>query len=442
MEEMKPGTKQDWRRPEKAVLIGELKPVHPQPLERRSGCETWSTEFSPDGSYFAWSLGHGMVKLVLWPLEESSGSPTRSATWCKNYLSNAGQKENDNPKEKTLDCGQTVWSLAFGPRSSKDRTRHRRDCHPASFCDLFSSLVLATGLNDGHIKVWEVLTGHLLFNLTGHQDVVRELTFAPNGGLTLVSGSRDQTLRIWDLTKGGKTAHVLTGHKQWVYCCRVSPDCSMIASVSGEKCVFLWSMRSYIFIRKLEGHKNCVISCDFSPDGAVLVTASLDTQVYLWDPYTGESLMQLSHCFPDLYSSAVCDVRLRSVRFSPEGLYFATVADDRDLRIWALGMDRPVIESPAPHNPVTNGLCCAFSPQGGVLATGTRDGQVQFWRTLRVVPSLRHLSRVSLRQSVSSHQVMALPIPKKMKDFLTYRTLLTCHENISLHHLQEVIALN
>lgn len=439
---MKPGTKQGWRRPERAVLIGELKPVHPQPLERRSGCETWSAEFSPDGSYFAWSLGHGLVKLVPWPLEESSGSPTRSATWCKNYLSNAGQQENDNPKEKTLDCRQTVWSLAFGPRSSQDRTRHRRDCQPASFCDLFSSLVLATGLNDGHIKVWEVLTGHLLFNLTGHQDVVRDLTFAPNGGLTLVSGSRDQTLRIWDLTKGGKRARVLTGHKQWVYCCRVSPDCSMIASVSGEKSVFLWSMRSYTFIRKLEGHKNCVISCDFSPDGAVLVTASLDTQVYLWDPYTGESLMQLSHCFPDLYSSAVSDVRLRSVRFSPEGLYFATVADDRDLRIWALGMDRPVIESPAPHNPVTNGLCCAFSPQGGVLATGTRDGQVQFWRTLRVVPSLRHLSRVSLRQSVSSHQVMALPIPKKMKDFLTYRTLLTCHENNSLHHLQEVIALN
>lgn len=39
------------------------------------------------------------------------------------------------------------------------------------------------------------------------------------------------------LVSAGKTAHVLTGQKQWVYCCRVSPDCSMIASVSGEKSV-------------------------------------------------------------------------------------------------------------------------------------------------------------------------------------------------------------
>ena len=57
--------------------------------------------------------------------------------------------------------------------------------------------------------------------------------------------------------------------------------------------VFLWSMRSYTLIRKLEGHQSSVVSCDFSPDSALLVTASYDTNVIMWDPYTGERLRSL-----------------------------------------------------------------------------------------------------------------------------------------------------
>lgn len=36
-----------------------------------------------------------------------------------------------------------------------------------------------------------------------HTDVVRDLTFAPDGSLMLVSASRDKTLRVWDLKDDG-----------------------------------------------------------------------------------------------------------------------------------------------------------------------------------------------------------------------------------------------
>lgn len=66
----------------------------------------------------------------------------------------------------------------------------------------------------------------------------------------------------------------------------------------------------------------------------------------------------------------------------------------------------------------------------------TRDGHVKFWRTPRLVPSLSHLSRVALRCHISTHQVMALPIPNKIKDFLTYRNLQGCHEaRCGMHQL-------
>lgn len=37
----------------------------------------------------------------------------------------------------------------------------------------------------------------------------------------------------------GKQIQVLSGHLQWVYCCSISPDCSMLCSAAGEKSVRL-----------------------------------------------------------------------------------------------------------------------------------------------------------------------------------------------------------
>ncbi|MBZ3884726.1 WD repeat and SOCS box-containing protein 2 [Sciurus carolinensis] len=363
-----------WK--EEPLLLAELKPGRPHQFDWKSSCETWSVAFSPDGSWFAWSQGHCIVKLIPWPLEEQFIPKGFEA---KSRSSKNDTKGRGSPKEKTLDCG----------------------------------------LNDGQIKIWEVQTGLLLLNLSGHQDVVRDLSFTPSGSLILVSASRDKTLRIWDLNKHGKQIQVLSGHLQWVYCCSISPDCSMLCSAAGEKSVFLWSMRSYTLIRKLEGHQSSVVSCDFSPDSALLVTASYDTNVIMWDPYTGERLRSLHHTQlePAMDDSDVHMSSLRSVCFSPEGLYLATVADDRLLRIWALELKAPVAFAP-----MTNGLCCTFFPHGGVIATGTRDGHVQFWTAPRVLSSLKHLCRKALRSFLTTYQVLALPIPKKMKEFLTYRT--------------------
>lgn len=50
-------------------------------------------------------------------------------------------------------------------------------------------------------RVW--FPGTLLLNLMDHTDIVRDLTFAPDGSLMLVSASTDKTLRVWDLKDDG-----------------------------------------------------------------------------------------------------------------------------------------------------------------------------------------------------------------------------------------------
>ncbi|XP_039188518.1 WD repeat and SOCS box-containing protein 2 [Crotalus tigris] len=396
------------------LLVAELKPGQSQQYDWKSSCETWGVAFSADGTWFAWSQGHGVVRLLPWPLQGTEHNS--KALECKNQGGKTKPKGYGGLKEKTLECGQIVWGLAFSSwlPSPPYKYRHRKESSPC--------LILATGLNDGQIKVWEVETGNLLFNLVGHQDVVRDLSFAPgHRSSILVSASRDKTLRIWDLGQNVKQLKVLSGHSQWVYSCSISPDGQMLCSVAGEKSALLWSMRSYRLLRKLEGHQSCVASCDFSPDSALLATASYDTCVILWDPCTGEKLRSLWHhpLQPVVDQSGNFHTSsLRSVCFSPEGLYLATVADDRLLRIWALEL-----ESPVAFAPVKNGLCCTYFPHGGIIATGTRDGHAQFWTAPQALSSLKHLCRKVLRGCFTSYQVQALSIPKKMKEFLTYRTL-------------------
>ncbi len=64
--------------------------------------------------------------------------------------------------------------------------------------------LIATGGNDGMIRVWDPATAHLLVVLRGHQRPIDALCFTPDGQ-RLVSASRDGTTRIWvvgDLASG------------------------------------------------------------------------------------------------------------------------------------------------------------------------------------------------------------------------------------------------
>lgn len=387
------------------ALILELKTRRPPSLEGRAGCETWSVDFSPDGAWFAWSMGHGIVWVVAWPLDSEDG-----------------QNGDIDRGDKSFSCGQPVWGLAFGPRPPRSTATSRpaRQTPPKGN----RSLLLATGLENGVIKIWNVLTGEAVFDLHGHEGVVRDLVFPQNGTLTLISSSRDKTLRIWDMAHKGKKVHVLSGHKDWISCCSVSADCSMIASVGRfDRMVCLWSLRSYTFMRNLSGgsHKSLYLlsSCDFSPDGALLATAAFRGSSWwidLWDPYTAEKLATLVDYFEDYGQN-----QISAIQFSPNGLHLAIVTDDRALRIWEPGKRGMVMQTKADRG--SNGLCCKYHPQGGVVATGTRDGHVRFWSAPKTVPSLRHLCRSILRDSVSTHQMEPLPLPKRILEYLTYRNI-------------------
>ncbi|MDZ8106423.1 MAG: CHAT domain-containing protein [Nostoc sp. DedQUE12a] len=96
-------------------------------------------------------------------------------------------------------------------------------------------------LDDLQAKPKQTDTWSYLRSLKGHSDWIRSLAFSPDGE-AIVSGSNDETARLWDV-KTGQLIHILTGHKQRVKSVGISRD-GTIVSASANSIIKLWSLQT------------------------------------------------------------------------------------------------------------------------------------------------------------------------------------------------------
>ena len=113
-------------------------------------------------------------------------------------------------------------------------------------------------------------------------DAVTSVAFSPDGK-RIVSGSSDNTLRLWDAATGQPIGAPLTGHTDSVNSVAFSPDGKRIVSGSDDKTVRVWDADTGQQIGpRLTGHRDDVRSVVFSPDGTRIVSGSTDETVRVW----------------------------------------------------------------------------------------------------------------------------------------------------------------
>jgi len=122
---------------------------------------------------------------------------------------------------------------------------------------------------------------HKLY-LEGHDHAVRALAAR---GRTLVSGSYDCTVRIWDIITGA-CKWILVGHTQKVYSVVLDPTRNIACSGSMDGTVRIWNLQSGQCQYTLIGHTSLVGLLGLS--ASHLVSAAADSTLRIWDPDTGE----------------------------------------------------------------------------------------------------------------------------------------------------------
>ncbi|MFZ1025629.1 MAG: protein kinase [Limnoraphis robusta] len=228
----------------------------------------------------------------------------------------------------------------------------------------WDSRTLASGSRDNTIKLWDVQSQRQIATLTGHSDWIYSVAFSPDGR-TLASGSRDNTIKLWDVLTRREIA-TLTGHSNFVWSVAFSPDGRTLASGSRDNTIKLWDVPTRREIATLTGHSDWVNSVAFSPDGRTLASGSFDDTIKLWNVQTQREIATLTG-----HSSSV-----RSVAFSPDGRTLASGGSGNTIKLWDVQSQREIATLAAHSYSVES---VAFSPDGRTLASGGNDKTIKLW---------------------------------------------------------------
>ena len=198
--------------------------------------------------------------------------------------------------------------------------------------------------------------------LTGHAEEVNSAVFGPDG-LTIASGSRDDTVRLWDSSGAATILEDPTMRMNGIKDVAFAPDGSL-AGAGSDYDVHVWDASGEHRFT-VEGHTRTINALVYSPDGSLLASASDDNSVRLWDAATGVEMRVIQH------TSAV-----KCLAFSPDGALVAGGDNSGDAVLWDAASGEQIALLDRERGGVND---VAFSPDGALLATANQDGLIRLW---------------------------------------------------------------
>jgi WD40 repeat protein/ABC-type sugar transport system substrate-binding protein len=236
---------------------------------------------------------------------------------------------------------------------------------------------IATGHQDGSVRVWNALTGRQNQVLSlppaaaggeTRTGPVVEVAWSP-GGDALLAVSRDHRAVCWHLESGAAT--VFEGHRTGVQHGAWSPSGDRIAPGSGDGALHVWRPGSPEESGSAD-HGGGVNGIAWHPDGRRLLTAGDDGALVIWDVGEESPLEPRRLRTLEGHLSAILHAL-----WSPDGRSVASVGADQTVRLWDGGSGR-LERTLVGHRGWT--LQVAWSPDGRQLASAGRDGTVRLWR--------------------------------------------------------------
>ncbi len=286
----------------------------------------WSVAFNPTGNLLASGSQDRLVRIWSAKTGELLGSLAGHTSW--------------------------IWSVAFSPTQP----------------------TLASSSEDRTIRIWDIHTQQQRHVLTGHEDAVLSLLYTPQG--TLWSGSLDGSLKQW--TAEGICLQTLDrergGHRGGVWAIALNLDGNLLLSGSQDQTLKLWDAVSGRLIDTLSGHQSWIRAVAISPDCQTLLSGSADGMLKIWqaDDF-GKYRCQQTHA---AHSGPVLSIAIHK-----SGQQIATSSTDHTIKLWNLrtGTYQAI---PQAHDRWVKSL--AYSPDGSTLASCSQDETIKLWHTTRL----------------------------------------------------------
>ncbi|KAG9070354.1 hypothetical protein KI688_009691 [Linnemannia hyalina] len=229
----------------------------------------------------------------------------------------------------------------------------------------------------------------------------------------VATGCEDGSVRLWD-RRTGVAGPVLNGHSGAVKIVAYSTCGRWIASSDGKWTVRLWDLhdteKQYILVHASGGYDNKIKDLKFSPTSHELAVCSGNEIVWVFDPQTRELLMCKLMKWP-----------IWSLDYSPNSQQLA-LGTRNSVALWDRRSNEPSLElfpGASLEGPFSRSVTVAYSPCGQFLASSTEDHIVHLWHRHSAQGNIESWSCVVTLRVFSEPVVSLSWNPVVPKEFIT-----------------------
>jgi WD40 repeat protein len=317
-----------------------------------------------------------------------SNDNKRFASGGDDRLAKLWEIDGDKIKLVTTFQGHTrrVNSVNFSPEC-KDATN--------------SKCQISTASDDGTVKIWNPLTPYKpLLDIPAHPEGVEVVRFSPienyniltnasKTGITknsniLATASKAGMIKLWEIKEDNSTVNALNfaefkGHQGSIvsFRFRINKDeLELTTAGKSDGIVRFWKVIKKSSLLKLDGHKKPIYSVRYNPvNNNEIATASDDGTFRLWD-ISIQSTKPLKITVPNPNDK----IKLKSIRFSPNGQRIATAGSDGEVRLWSRDKENKLLQFISFKTNQDGTIWSVnFHPKENLLATAGSDGTVKIW---------------------------------------------------------------
>ncbi|BGP36382.1 hypothetical protein JCM10450v2_000282 [Rhodotorula kratochvilovae] len=255
--------------------------------------------------------------------------------------------------ERRWETGKPSWSWFEGHADSV-------------YCVQFDERKIVSGSRDQTIRIWDVASGTTTATLRGHEGSVLCLQYDDE---VLISGSSDSRVVVWDLVgdeaagrKRYEVVRTLVGHSMGVL--DLCFDDKWIVSCSKDTTTRVWNRQTGELYRTLAGHRGPVNAVQLHGDR--VLTASGDALMKLWDVHTGATL----RTFTGHSRGLAC------VHWAPSGKEFVSSSNDKTIKLWNADTGE-CVRTFTGHTDLVRGL--AWDEKSRRIVSGGYDRTTRVW---------------------------------------------------------------
>ncbi|XP_054669841.1 ribosomal RNA-processing protein 8 isoform X3 [Grus americana] len=221
-------------------------------------------------------------------------------------------------------------------------------------CLQFCGNRIVSGSDDNTLKVWSAVTGECVQTLVGHTGGVWSSQMRDS---IVISGSTDRTLKVWNADTG-ECVHTLYGHTSTVRCMHLHGN--RVVSGSRDATLRLWDIETGQCLHVLMGHVAAVRCVQY--DGHKVVSGAYDYTVKVWDP-------ESESCTHTLQGHTN---RVYSLQF--DGTHIVSGSLDTSIRVWDVESGN-CLHTLMGHQSLTSGM----ELRDNILVSGNADSTVKIW---------------------------------------------------------------